>query len=975
MSETRQIREVGEFNERSLKTLARSIQFAQGQFTLILARCNYTSLRSYTVQRLRRNSPIPIQEITLPDAAKTLFTVIQAALRQQQQEEASATPAAQPAALMVFGLESVELLDQLLISTNQVREEFRKRFQFPLVLWVNDRVLQKLIRLAPDFRTWASVSIQFEMEVQELVLALQDHANRVFTDILEAGDEQFLPNGSLAQGTNFLRQAELEFALNDIAASGHVVEPQLQASLDFLLGREAHAQVEMEAALARYDRSLDFWQMATEQQRSQPLAARFTLLPSAAERAACIAVHLGLWWRSYAVLQRTTYLDSCRRAEGYFRQGTEIFEQENLQRLVANFIIPQAEILQKLGEWQQLEAVAKKALVLHKLFRDCVRQARDHGFLAEVALNRADWTEAKQETEAALQLLVEVEQQIARQDVANPHLESSLELAKRYHRSGYLLLLARAKAKLGDIDGAIADLEAAKQQTYPQDDPQLYIQILRALRDFYFDKGRYREAFRTRQLRRSIEQQYGFRAFVGALRLEPQRYLLNPPPEDETAETLLAEEIKASGRQQDVHQLLSRFSRNDYKLTVIHGASGVGKSSIVNAGLLPALKERTIGERTAQAIVISAYGDWQTTLEKSFTAITQADVSEPDDATRSTTESVNLLLLIRAATQQNFLPILIFDQFEEFFFVYAKIAQRRPFYDFLRDCLNEPFVKVILVLREDYLHHLLEFQRSTDLDIINNDILGKEIRYSLENFSPAAAESVIKSLTNQAQFYLEDDLVKELVRDLAGELGTVSPIELQVVGAELQAEEITTLAAYHKKGPKEKLAARSLETIVKDCGKENEQIARIVLFMLTHENGSRPFKTRTELEMELITIGKKIDADQLDLVLEVLTGSGLIFLIPEVPNDRYQLAHDYLVDFIRNQTIDASQDVIDRSFDWLDQLRENSDRLRRENENLLNSIKHLRTNKRQLEILNLCLLVGVFLLIGFIIFTMVANRI
>ncbi len=66
----------------------------------------------------------------------------------------------QPSAAMVFGLESVKDIDRLLISANQVREEFRKNFHFPLVLWVTDEILQKLIRLAPDLESWTT-SIHF----------------------------------------------------------------------------------------------------------------------------------------------------------------------------------------------------------------------------------------------------------------------------------------------------------------------------------------------------------------------------------------------------------------------------------------------------------------------------------------------------------------------------------------------------------------------------------------------------------------------------------------------------------------------------------------------------------------------------------------------------------------------------------------------------------------------------------------------
>jgi hypothetical protein len=70
------------------------------------------------------------------------------------------------------------------------------------------------------------------------------------------------------------------------------------------------------------------------------------------------------------------------------------------------------------------------------------------------------------------------------------------------------------------------------------------------------------------------------------------------------------------------------------------------------------------------------------------------------------------------------------------------------------------------------------------------------------------------------------------------------PIELQVVGAQLQTDNITTLEQYHQLGsnPKEKLVQRSLEDVIKDCGAENERAARLVLYLLTNENGTRPLK-------------------------------------------------------------------------------------------------------------------------------------
>ena len=193
------------------------------------------------------------------------------------------------------------------------------------------------------------------------------------------------------------------------------------------------------------------------------------------------------------------------------------------------------------------------------------------------------------------------------------------------------------------------------------------------------------------------------------------------------------------------------------------------------------------------------------------------------------------------------------------------------------------------------MHYLLECDRLTNLEVTKNDILNKEIRYSFGNFSPVDAKHVIQTLTERS-FYLVPDLIDELVRDLAGELGEVRPIELQVVGAQLQTENITTLAQYQELGPKEKLVEQFLEAIVKDCGAENERAAALVLYLLTDENNTRPLKTRAELAAALAA-----EADKLELVLDILLKSGIVFLIPQFPADRYQLVHDYLVSFIRQQ--------------------------------------------------------------------------
>jgi hypothetical protein len=138
------------------------------------------------------------------------------------------------------------------------------------------------------------------------------------------------------------------------------------------------------------------------------------------------------------------------------------------------------------------------------------------------------------------------------------------------------------------------------------------------------------------------------------------------------------------------------------------------------------------------------------------------------------------------------------------------------------------------------------------------------VLYEIGNFAPADAHQMVETLTERAGFYLEPALVDALVQDLAGDLQAVRPIELQVVGAQLQTAGITTLAAYRQLGeyPPQTLVQQYLEDVVADCGDHHRQLAELVLFLLTDERGTRPLKTRPELRRELDALGIDIQNNQ-----------------------------------------------------------------------------------------------------------------
>ncbi|MFN6571876.1 hypothetical protein [Dendronalium sp. ChiSLP03b] len=878
-------------NKHSLQRLVRAIKLSKGQFALILVRCNYGQLREQMLDNLRYLSKdINLTEILLQPSTTTLHTTIAS----QVFLDRSAVVTDLPSAVMVFGLESVTTLDDLLTNINQARDIYAANFPFPLVLWLRDEVASLLARLAPDFKSWAATTIKFEMTKEDLIALIRHETESLFVKVLEAGAERFLSNAALDLAPKCQHRYEIESARNDLLRLYSVqLGPGLEASLEFVLGRDKYANDKINGALAHYQRSLALWQQEAKREKEvvQEIGDIKRNSPYQIWQA-IVLFHLGLCYRRMADLHQGANSSYWQHALLWFKQCLDVLKDTQRQDLVAKFILPACEMLQHMQAWEELKELAQESLHLHETYGHVAQIAQDYGFLASVAASESNWILAHDLANTAL-LIADRETDVSRQQ-----------------ESWYLLLLARTQRHLGKCEEAITNLEWARVVCELQYEPSLYLEILEELRSLYFfERHDYTEAFSLKQEKIQIEHQYGFRAFIGASQLQPQRYRINPVLEQQKIPFMpeeVAQEIAASGRQQDVNRLIERINRADYKLTVIHGPSGVGKSSILKAGLVPALKGKTIGERIPLPIVLSGYTDWITALGRSVNqAIAQTGIPIAIEFTPTI-----IIEKLRLAAERKHTIVLIFDQFEEFFFI-SNIPQRTKFYKFFSECLNIPYVKMILCLREDYLHYLLEFERLSkeksdglyDLGVINKNILDKDIRYYLGKFSIEDTIGIIHSFTQRSHYEISDELIHKLVQDLAGEIEEVHPIELQIVGAQLQSESITTLQQYKLCGGSKKLVERWLEEVIKDCGQENEDLSWKLLFELTDEKGTRPLKTKVDLAGALRkNLNSVFNFESIwELILEILVGSGLVLRLREELGDRYQLVHDYLVEPIRQK--------------------------------------------------------------------------
>ena len=146
------------------------------------------------------------------------------------------------------------------------------------------------------------------------------------------------------------------------------------------------------------------------------------------------------------------------------------------------------------------------------------------------------------------------------------------------------------------------------------------------------------------------------------------------------------------GRDAEIYALYSLLQQT--RLVVIYGASGTGKTSLINAGL-PKVFKTTDWYRVS----IRRKDNINETMRHELARLTeQTQVTDLGEA-------INELHEIR------WIPIyLVFDQFEEIFTL-GTHEERLQFFTDIQKLLEKPLpCKIILSMREEYIGHLYEYE-------------------------------------------------------------------------------------------------------------------------------------------------------------------------------------------------------------------------------------------------------------------------
>ena len=209
------------------------------------------------------------------------------------------------------------------------------------------------------------------------------------------------------------------------------------------------------------------------------------------------------------------------------------------------------------------------------------------------------------------------------------------------------------------------------------------------------------------------------------------------------------------GRRQEVDDLLQCLRLHNF-LAVI-GRSGTGKSSLVFAGLVPALRKSTL----------FGVGNWlvwsirpgETPLD-TFLSLLQSDGVEPTAAAKLLTDAQATHLL------------LVIDQFEEVFTLAAESGQARAFQESLLRWINLPECLIVLAVRADFYPDLMTCPLWPQIQAHRYEVvpLGRE----------GLSEAIVLP-AERAQMYVEQSLVERLLNDAADEPGMLPLVQETMV--------------------------------------------------------------------------------------------------------------------------------------------------------------------------------------------------
>jgi WD40 repeat protein/class 3 adenylate cyclase len=345
------------------------------------------------------------------------------------------------------------------------------------------------------------------------------------------------------------------------------------------------------------------------------------------------------------------------------------------------------------------------------------------------------------------------------------------------------------------------------------------------------------------------------------------------------------------GREVLTAKLVNRLRETGF-LSVVIGASGSGKSSLVRAGLIPALKKGELLPDGTQPPQGSA--DWRVYVITPTAHPLQALATELTRDSESVTATATLmddltqdprsltLYLARQNAKQH--ALLVVDQFEELFTLCRDEFEREAFIDNLLTTLNQGDgdTTLILTLRADFYAHLAQYPE-----------LRNAVAQQQEYIGPMTMEELRRAIEEPARrghWAFEPGLVDLILRDVGDEPGALPLLSHALLETwKLRAGHTLTLKGYADAGGVRGAIAHTAENVYQNLSPEEQALARNIFLRLTElGEGTEDTRRRAPFE-ELLSHAEQ--GDEARSVLNRLAEARLITL----GEGTAEVAHEALI--------------------------------------------------------------------------------
>ena len=302
------------------------------------------------------------------------------------------------------------------------------------------------------------------------------------------------------------------------------------------------------------------------------------------------------------------------------------------------------------------------------------------------------------------------------------------------------------------------------------------------------------------------------------------------------------------GRERLVATLVTKLAVNRF-LAVI-GPSGSGKSSLVAAGLIPALAAGALpGSDRWPCLVIRPGADPMTNLARALAGLTRQSPSSLRRQLDSDTDLLDgqITRALEAEPPGGDRLVLIVDQFEELFTACQDPASRARFIGLLAADADEGSpVSVVMIMRADYYGACAEHPGLASM-------MGRS-QVLVTAMTDTDLRRVVTEPARRAGLTVEDGLAETICRDAAAQTGALPLVSTALLETWAARSGTTlTLAGYLMAGGVRGAVARLAESVWDGFDSTQRAAARRILLRLANPDGASSDVRRRAQRTELVS--------------------------------------------------------------------------------------------------------------------------